>query len=163
MKKRKRICLECAEGGHLDEILEIMPAFVGYDLFFITARAPTTKRLESLYRVHYITDSDPTPSSMLHIIARDMMMTLVIAARVIRIMLREKPFIVVTTGGTATVQLCILARLLGVKVLSLQSVTRVTELSLTGKLTYPFANVFLVQWRQLLEKYPRAQYWGRVL
>ena len=34
------------------------------------------------------------------------------------------------------------------------------SLSLSGKIIYPFADLFVVQWKQLTEKYPKAKYYG---
>ena len=34
--------------------------------------------------------------------------------------------------------------------------------SLTGRLVYPFADLFLVQWESLLELYPKAKYVGGI-
>jgi len=48
-----------------------------------------------------------------------------------------------------------------VKLVFVESFCRVEKLSLTGLLLYPIADVFFVQWPQLLTKYPRALYRGR--
>jgi len=163
MKSYRKVCLECAEGGHLDEMIEILPSLDGFDFFFITSQSDTTERLAKRFRVYYVSKSDLRPSSRYYVIARDMAMSVVVAVRTLRIILRERPLVVISTGGGATVQLCVIARLLGIKVLALQSITRVTSLSVTGRLVYPLSNVFVVQWSQLLKEYPRAKYWGRVL
>ena len=38
----------------------------------------------------------------------------------------------------------------------------VKELSLSGKIIYPFADLFLVQWKELSKKYKKAVYGGSV-
>lgn len=48
------------------------------------------------------------------------------------------------------------------RVVFVESFCRVTTLSLTGRLLYPVASLFVVQWPGLAEKYPRAQYLGRI-
>ena len=45
-------------------------------------------------------------------------------------------------------------------VIYVESVCRVKDLSVTGKLLYYFADVFIVQWQQLHARYPRSQYFG---
>ena len=47
-----------------------------------------------------------------------------------------------------------------VKVAFVESFARVQRLSLTGRLLYPVADVFLVQWPALAKQYPRARYAG---
>ena len=44
-----------------------------------------------------------------------------------------------------------------------ESIARVKSLSLSGKLLYPIADKFMVQWPDLLAKYPRARYIGFVI
>jgi len=39
--------------------------------------------------------------------------------------------------------------------------SRVRALSMTGRIVYRFADLFIVQWPQLQERYPRAVYAGR--
>jgi UDP-N-acetylglucosamine:LPS N-acetylglucosamine transferase len=57
---------------------------------------------------------------------------------------------------------CALARLLGIKVIFVETGSRVTALSLTGRLMYRIANLFFVQWPDLVQRYPKAIYAGRL-
>jgi len=51
------------------------------------------------------------------------------------------------------------------KVVYVESIARVTQLSLTGKILYKLrlSDEFFVQWEELLEAYPRAKYAGRLM
>ena len=73
-----------------------------------------------------------------------------------------RPRAIVTTGSGVAVPFCILGRLLGIHVVFIESLTRITGLSLSARLIYPFANDFFVQWPDLLERYPRARYEGSI-
>ena len=73
-----------------------------------------------------------------------------------------RPDAVLTSGPSVAVPVCILARLTGRRVLFVETGSRVTELSLTGKILYRVATVFFVQWPELAERYPRAIYAGRL-
>jgi beta-1,4-N-acetylglucosaminyltransferase len=44
------------------------------------------------------------------------------------------------------------------KIVFVESFARVKTLSLSGKLLYPVADLFIVQWKQLAAKYPRAKF-----
>lgn len=46
------------------------------------------------------------------------------------------------------------------RIVYIESLARVHELSLTGKLILPIANRFLVQWASVAQKYKRAEYLG---
>lgn len=50
--------------------------------------------------------------------------------------------------------------LLDVDLVYVESFCRVQHLSLTGKLLYPIADKFIVQWPSLLAGYTRAKYLG---
>eukprot|EP00960_Hanusia_phi_P034885 751344-Hanusia_phi.AAC.5 len=46
------------------------------------------------------------------------------------------------------------------KIIFAESIARVKSLSLSGKLLYPIADEFVVQWEELLKRAPRARYVG---
>ena len=76
---------------------------------------------------------------------------------------RERPDAVVSTGAGVSVPFVWAARLLGIRTIFIEDLTRVSGLSLSGKLVYRVADVFLVQWPELAARYRRAQYRGRFL
>lgn len=79
-----------------------------------------------------------------------------------KIVFREKPEVVVTTGALIAFPFCLYGKLVGAKVIYIESFARVHDRSLTGRLVYPMADLFLVQWESLLEVYPKAKYVGGI-
>ena len=79
-----------------------------------------------------------------------------------KLMLREKPDVVVTTGALISFPFCLCAKLTGAKVVYIETFARVNDRSLTGRLVYPLADLFLVQWESLLKFYPKAKYVGGI-
>lgn len=55
------------------------------------------------------------------------------------------------------------ARLRGKKVVFIETVSRVHTHSWTGRIVYKFADLFYVQWKEQMAKYPKAVYGGRLL
>lgn len=84
------------------------------------------------------------------------------AFRSLRIFLAERPDVIVCTGVLATVPLCLVCKLFGKKLIFIESYAKVKTPTLTGKLLYPFADRFYVQWQELLEFYPKARYVGGI-
>ena len=82
--------------------------------------------------------------------------------RSIRIYLKEKPDVVICTGVLAMIPICLLAKMLGKKLVYIESFAKVTSATLTGKLLYRFADQFYVQWESMLEIYPKAIYVGGI-
>lgn len=79
-----------------------------------------------------------------------------------QIMKKEKPDLIITTGALLAYPFCIFAKILGGKLIYIESFARVDNASLTGKLVYRFADLFLVQWESLLKIYPKAKYVGGI-
>ncbi|CAO3702706.1 unnamed protein product [Rhizopus stolonifer] len=83
-----------------------------------------------------------------------------------KIFIQTWPDLILSNGPGSCLPLCMLAflaRVLGLKkieIIYVESFARVKDLSLTGKLLYPFVDRFLVQWPELAEKYRDAEYQG---
>lgn len=149
-----KICLAFSPGGHFTEMRRIMDAFKDHDICFATIEAESTKDLTN---VCYLKDT--LGSTKIHMFFN----MLIVAIQSLRIILKENPRVIVSTGADVTIPLCYLGRFFGAKVIFIESVCRVNDLSPTGKITYPIANLFLVQWKKLTKKYGKAEYWGTVL
>ena len=149
-----KICLAFSPGGHFTEMQRIKDAFKDHDVFFATIETKSTKKLKNVY---YLRDTiEPT---RFHIIPN----MLIITIQSLRILLKEQPKIIVSTGADVTIPLCYFAKALGAKVIFIESLCRVNDLSHTGKIVYLISDLFLVQWERLTKKYFKARYWGKVL
>ncbi len=67
------------------------------------------------------------------------------------------PKIVISTGADVTLSLMLISKLFGSKIIFIESGANVTRPSLTGRLIYPFADLFIIQWKELEEYYPNAK------
>lgn len=149
-----KICLTFSAGGHFTEMRRITKAFEGHDLFFVTIKAKST---ENLSNVHYIRDTaGPTIIHMLFNMS-------IVAIQSLKIVLKERPFLIISTGADVTIPICYLGKLFSAKLIFIESICRVIDLSPTGKIIYPIADLFLVQWKKLSRDYVKAKYWGSVL
>ena len=76
---------------------------------------------------------------------------------------------VLCNGPGTCVPLCAAGLLLGmlglkrVVLVYVESICRVENLSLSGKILYHLADYFFVQWTSLKDKYPKAIYMGRIV
>jgi len=145
-----KICLVCSHGGHLTEILQLNEAFEGHETFFITYNSVRTRQLERKYLLRNI-GTNPL------VMARAFLSML-------RILLREKPKLIISTGSEIAIPAFYLAKILRIKTIFIESWTRVDRPTGTGKIVYPVSDVFLVQWERLLSKYgKKARYEGAIL
>jgi beta-1,4-N-acetylglucosaminyltransferase len=149
-----KICLACSPGGHLTQMQRLMPAFEGKDYFFVTYKSEYSQHLERAYFIEYKVGYLRERITWLK--------TIFIA---LRILLKERPDVLISTGGgEIAIPFCYVGKLLGAKVIFIETLARVTTRSAAGKLIYPLADLFLVQWETLLKKYgKKAQCWGSVI
>lgn len=145
-----KICLTCSHGGHLTEILQLMDAFQGQDIFFITYEGARSSELTNKYTMKNL-GTNP-------------LRFLLSIPKVFSILMNEKPDIIISTGSEIAIPVFYTAKVLRIKTMFIESLCRVEEPSVTGKIVYPISDVFLVQWKELLSKFgKKAQYWGNVL
>jgi len=83
--------------------------------------------------------------------------------RCINVILRERPDVVISTGAAAGCIVCFLGKLLGARVVWIDSITNVERISLSGRMVRYIANLFLVQWPKLAEQYNNVEYVGAVI
>ena len=78
------------------------------------------------------------------------------------IYMKEKPDVVICTGVLAMIPICLISKIMGKKLVYIESFAKVTSPTETGKLLYKFADQFYVQWKPMLEVYPKAIYLGGI-
>jgi UDP-N-acetylglucosamine:LPS N-acetylglucosamine transferase len=83
--------------------------------------------------------------------------------RCVKIVLKERPDVILSTGAAAGCLLCFLGKLRGAKVIWLDSITNTERLSLSGRMVRYIADLFLVQWSELAVKYKNVEYIGAVI
>jgi len=145
-----RICLACSHGGHLAEMLHLQEAFEGHETFFITYDSVRTRELGRKY--------------LLRNIGKNPLLMAYAFVSIFRILRKEKPKLIVSTGSEIAIPAFYLAKLFRIKTIFIESWTRVVQPTGTGRIVYPVADVFLVQWERLLAKYgKKAKYEGAII
>jgi beta-1,4-N-acetylglucosaminyltransferase len=77
-------------------------------------------------------------------------------------LIRIRPKYVISTGAGATLPLIILSKLFGSKVIYIESLAKINNLTITGRVAKLLANRFYVQWPELESKIPNSIYKGRL-
>ena len=145
-----KICYTASAGGHTYELLQMDALFDAYPGILITESAHVDKSFEALYTLGLVNRKS---IRYLFRFAKSFL-------TIHQILKKERPTHIVSFGAMCTVPVCIIGKLMGMKVIHVESFTRLRDLSLTGKLLYPFADLFIVQWQQLTIKYPKAVFGG---
>lgn len=153
-KNNIKVCFTASSGGHLEEISRLNQIAEKYDHFLITEKSsfsqnnfgkrkyyvPQTNRKEILFIFKFI----------------------ILFIRAFQILIKEKPDVIISTGALSTYPVCMVGKLFKKKIIYIESFARCDKPSLTGKLMYKHADIFIVQWKEMLEFYPNAIYGGGI-
>ena len=149
-----KICLVSSSGGHWEELMCLKSLANENDVFYVTEEGgqADNSNLDNLYKLPQINRHEK--GFWFHF-AR----LFLGAGKILRM---ERPDMVITTGALLAFPFCLLAKLRGAKIVYIESFARVHSRSLTGRLVYPFADLFLVQWETMLPLYPKAKFVGGI-
>jgi len=75
----------------------------------------------------------------------------VVLMRSIKIMMRERPDVLITTGSLPLAIACLAAKLFGAKIVWIDSIANIERFSLSGRMVIHFADLFLTQWPELAQ------------
>ena len=78
------------------------------------------------------------------------------------IYLRFRPKVIITTGTHTAGPMCCIGKILGSKIVFIEIIANRTSKTAAGSLIYKFADLFVVQWKEMLKLYPKAKYFGGI-
>ncbi|KAL7664329.1 UDP-N-acetylglucosamine transferase subunit ALG14 [[Candida] zeylanoides] len=166
-------------GGHTGEMLRILNSvdLSGFKRTWVVSSGDTTsltkaqameesRLADSEYRPHYVTLR--RARAVGESIASSLVSTLASFADTVGVLWRlpQLPAVLLVNGPGTCVPLAYVLfamKYLGMcrtRIVYIESLARVTRLSLSGRLILPIANRFVVQWEPLSAQYKRAEYYG---
>lgn len=151
--KGKKLCLACSVGGHLTQMRQMREMYEKYDHFYITEDTLITqvmKKEARTYLVRLVNRRNPFFAFIL----------LGNSFRIWGILRRERPDVIISTGALNTVPVCYIGKMLGARVVFIESFAKVNSPTLSGRIVSRIADLFLVQWEQMKAFYPKAIYGG---
>lgn len=142
--ERRRTCWAYSPGGHLAELERATQGMSFTDRFDVTFAGGRPPRVapRRTYRVCHP--------------RRSLARTAVNLVQALVIVLRERPALVISTGADVAVPVCALAKLLGARLIFIESAGELRP-TLSGRLLYPLADLFVVPWPEKLAAFPRAK------
>ncbi len=152
-KNKLKICLAASGGGHLTELLKLSDSWKQYETFFVTTVPVVRDNLQTSGNIYVVGECNRQhPIRVLRVFLR-----------CVKIALKEKPNIVISTGAAAGCMICFLAKLGGADIIWIDSITNVEKISLSGRMVRYIADLFLVQWPELTQKYNNVEFIGAVI
>lgn len=156
---KKRLLVVLGEGGHTAELLNLIDKFDDkYVYSYLLSKEDnlSEEQIRQKGPVYRITRPRGKNSSIYSAVFR----ILGSIPATLKMLFKIRPDAILSTGPAIAVPVSIMGKLLGARIIFVETGSRVKKLSLTGRLMYPWCDLFLVQWPQLAEKIPKALYAG---
>jgi beta-1,4-N-acetylglucosaminyltransferase len=155
---RADVLLVCSTGGHLLQLVALRNAWDGFSRVWVTFDKSDARSLLADERVTFA--RGPTNRNFGLLAVRNLIRNSVLAFRLLRAV---RPKVVLTTGAGVAVPFAWVGRLLGARVVYVESLTRIDHPSLSCRLIAPVATRIYAQWPELTRAVPRARYLGSVV
>ncbi|MHC4644443.1 MAG: PssD/Cps14F family polysaccharide biosynthesis glycosyltransferase [Planctomycetota bacterium] len=152
-QKSMRICLAASAGGHLSQLLKVTENCKGCETFCITTAKIVQGKVQKFGRVYVVDECN----------RQHPIRVVKVLLRCIKVIFKERPDVIISSGAAVGCIVCFLGKMLGTKVIWLDSITNVERISLSGRMVRYIADLFLVQWAELAEQYKNAEYAGAVI
>lgn len=155
---KKKVLFISSTGGHLNELLQLSPLFEKYDYTIITEKDKLSENLKEKYKdkIYYLPYG--TRSHLLKYI----FIYFYLILKTIVLYFKIHPKVIVTTGTHTAGPMCYLGKLFGSKIIYIETFANINKKTATGRLVYPIADLFIVQWEEMLKLYPKAVYGGQI-
>ncbi|RMC92371.1 UDP-N-acetylglucosamine--LPS N-acetylglucosamine transferase [Clostridium autoethanogenum] len=141
-----KVCLVGSSGGHLTHLYMLKPFWKNKERFWVTfdkADANSLLKDEQVYHCYF-----PTNRSL-----KALIINICLAWKVIR---KERPNVIISSGAAVAVPFFYIGKLFGAKTLYIEVYDRIDKSTVTGKLVYPVADEFIVQWDEMKKVYKKA-------
>ncbi|MCU1353568.1 MAG: Oligosaccharide biosynthesis protein Alg14 like protein [Acidimicrobiales bacterium] len=149
----RHVLLVCSSGGHLAQLERLRPWWTQDDRTWVTFRKPDATSLLEGERT--IWAHHPTTRNV-----RNLVRNLALAVRVMR---RERPSVVVSSGAGVAVAYFVIARAMRIPTVYIEVYDRIDSATLTGRLCRPLASLFCVQWPEQARFYKGSVVIGPLL
>ena len=135
---KRRVLAVASGGGHWVQLQRLRPAMAHHDVTFVTTHAGYAGEAAP-FRLHVVNDA-----------SRNRKLGLILLAfRMLAILIRERPHVVITTGAAPGYLALRLGRLMGSRTIWIDSIANVDEMSMAGRLARQYADLWLTQWPHL--------------
>lgn len=146
----KKVVLIASVGGHWVQLLRLKPAFLDHEMIYISTKSTFSDTVEDC-KFYSIPDGN----------RKDKKLLVKSFYKVLKIIKKEKPDVIITTGAAPGLMGLLAGKLLGSKTVWIDSIANASQLSLSGKLASIFVSRVYTQWPELATD--KIYYSGNVL
>lgn len=154
----KKVLFISSTGGHLSELMQLKPLFKEYDYHIITEKNQATLSLKKEYgkRINFLVYCTRIkfieyPFKFIYNCFKSL-----------ALYIKIRPKYIISTGTHTAVPICYIGKLFGSKIIFIETFANRNTQTLAGRIIYPIADLFIVQWEEMLKLYPKAVYGGAI-
>jgi UDP-N-acetylglucosamine:LPS N-acetylglucosamine transferase len=151
--KRFKICIVASAGGHLTQLLSLRSVWEGHEVVCVSTGHMVRDKLEAIGKTYIVGECN----------REHLILTFGVMIKCLRIICKEKPNVVLSTGAAPGFLMCLWGKLFGAKVIWLDSIANTEKLSMSGRMVRRFADLILSQWPDAAARYPNVEYAGEVI
>jgi beta-1,4-N-acetylglucosaminyltransferase len=144
-----KVCVVSSIGGHLDEVMQLFPLIREHDYFFVVNAAGSLPR-EIKDKTLRILHSERDWKLIVNIWEAS------------RILWGKRPDIIISCGAGPAVPFGLIGKVMGIKIVFIETFAAVERPTLTGRIMYRLADLFIFQWKTLSFAYPKGVYGGPI-
>ncbi len=142
---KAKICIPTSSGGHLTHMRMLMPVVdQAKDRFWVTfdkEDANSALAGERVYHCYF-----PTNRNLKNTVRNTLL--------AVKVLKKERPDLIVSSGAAVAVPFFFVGKLLGAKTIYIEVFDRVDAPTLTGRLVRHITDLFVVQWPEMKAVYP---------
>lgn len=151
--RRPRLALVGSSGGHLAQLAALRAAWGDQDRFWVTFETADARSILADERTYWC--YHPTSRNLPNLLRNTIL--------AMRILWRERPTHVISTGAAVAIPFFYLGRLFRATTVYIEVIDRVEGPTLTGRIVQPVTRHMLVQWPEQTAFYRHAEVIGPLL
>lgn len=153
----KKVMFISSTGGHLNELLMLSSMFKKYGYVLVTEKTPTTKGLRLEHgrsNVKYL-----VYGTRKHFVTYPFKL-FINTIKSFYFYFKFRPGYIVSTGAHTAGPMCLIGHIFKSKIIFIETFANSVTPSVTGKAVYKFADLFVVQWEDMIKVYDKATFGG---
>ena len=152
-KQKGKVVIAASAGGHLSQLLMLEPVWAGRPVVCVSTGPMVREKLETLGTTYIVGECNRQHGFK----------TVAVMMRCLRVVVRERPDVIISTGAAVGFLTCFWGKLFGAKVIWIDSIANTNRLSMSGRMVRRFADLIVSQWPEVAARYDRVEYAGEVL
>ena len=139
---KQKILAVASKGGHWVQLMRLKPAFEEGEIVYVSTDAGCRNNNGDNSVFYTVTDANRWTKVKL-------MRT---GFEVLKIIWKEKPSVVISTGAAPGLLAIIFGKLFGARTIWIDSIANVDKLSMSGQIAVFFVNLYMTQWKHLAKE-----------